>query len=276
MVAALDIPWRPSPLRARSARVALAVSLLVHAALIARIPIDFRDISRVVEPKTEPPLEVRLAPRLVVPPPPPPAAPVPRARPRIVPPPVAPAPKPAPPRKAAAPPPVPSPLALPRAPAGDFSSYVAARQRERAPLEDVAAKPAPAPRAEDADARAKRIVAGNLASTRNLTFGFDPSRSGGVFQVTRMSLDYGEFLFFGWNMDAGRQTQQLIEVRRGDASDIRLAMVRKMIEIIRRHEPVEFVWESDRLGRAVTLSSRLRDSAGLEDFMMQEFFELKR
>jgi hypothetical protein len=268
-----DIPWRPSPLRARSARVAFAVSLLVHAALIARIPIDLRDITRALEPKTEPPLEVRLVPRLVVPPPPAPAAPAPRARPRIVPPPVAPAPKPAPPRPAAAPPPVPSPLALPRAPAGDFSSHVAARQRERAPLEEPAAKPQPA---EDADARAKRIIASNLASTRNLTFGFDPSRSGGVFQVTRMSLDYGEFLFFGWNMDAGRQTQQLIEVRRGDASDIRLAMVRKMIEIIRRHEPVEFVWESDRLGRAITLSSRLRDNAGLEDFMMQEFFDLKR
>ena len=117
---------------------------------------------------------------------------------------------------------------------------------------------------------------GAAGSARNLTFGFDPSKSGGIFQVTRMSIDHGEFLFHGWNMDIGRNTQQLIEVRRGNASDIRLAIVRKMIEIIRQHEPVEFVWESDRLGRALTLSSRLRDSAGLEDFMLQEFFSLKR
>lgn len=276
MVAALDITMRPGPFRATSARVALVVSLLVHAALIAKIPVDLRDISRIVEPKTEPPLEVRLVPPpegrplLALPTPPPEAAP--RPRPRIVPPP----PAPPRPRAAPAPAPVPSTVPLPKAPAGDFSAHVAARQRTREPFDEPAAKaPATAP-VEDADARARRIVAGNLASTRNLTFGFDPSRSGGIFQVTRMSIDYGEFLFHGWNMDVGRRTQQLIEVRRGNAGDIRLAIVRKMIEIIRQHEPVEFVWESNRLGRAVTLSSRLRDNSGLEDFMMQEFFELKR
>jgi hypothetical protein len=45
-----------------------------------------------------------------------------------------------------------------------------------------------------------------------------------------------------------------------------------MIDVIRQYEPEEFTWDSQRLGRTLTLSSRLRDSAGLEDFMMQEFF----
>ena len=116
----------------------------------------------------------------------------------------------------------------------------------------------------------------NLASQREMTFGFDPSKSGGVFEVTRLSYDYGEFIFVGWNSDVSRRTQQLIEVRKGNASDIRLAMVRKMIEIIRRHEPEEFVWDSNRLHRSLVLSSRLRDNSGLEDFMMQEFFAVKR
>jgi hypothetical protein len=53
-------------------------------------------------------------------------------------------------------------------------------------------------------------------------------------------------------------------------------MVRTMIEIIRREQPVEFVWDSERLGRTITLSSRLRDNGGLEDFMMLEFFDQKR
>jgi hypothetical protein len=170
---------------------------------------------------------------------------------------------------------------VPAAPTGDLSTYIAARRSARTALEEpvekgpVAKAPA-APPVEDENARANRIARANLASQREMTFGFDPSKSGGVFEVTRMSFDYGEFIFVGWNSDVGRRTQQLIEVRKGNASDIRLAIVRKMIEIIRQHEPVEFVWDSSRLGRSLVLSSRLRDNSGLEDFMMQEFFTAKR
>jgi hypothetical protein len=87
-----------------------------------------------------------------------------------------------------------------------------------------------------------------------------------------MSYDYAEFLFFGWNKDIRRNTTQLIEVRKGSNSDIRIAVVRRMIVIIREHEDADFVFESRRLGRNVTLSARARDTAGLEDFMMREFF----
>src|SRR5690242_21886763 len=88
MEAAYEIAWRPSPLRTTSARVAIAVSLLMHAALMVKIPIDLPDLTRIDETKTEPPLQVRLAPP--APPataPSPPAAEVPRHRPRVVPPP---------------------------------------------------------------------------------------------------------------------------------------------------------------------------------------------
>ena len=44
-----------------------------------------------------------------------------------------------------------------------------------------------------------------------------------------------------------------------------------MIVIIREHEKRNS-WES-RLGRNVTLSARLSDNAGLEEFMMHEFFD---
>jgi hypothetical protein len=181
---------------------------------------------------------------------------------------VPPPPAPAPPRAAPA-------STLPRAPAGDLSSYIAARQKERAPFED-AGKASPARPTEDADARANSIVANNLAPPRYLTFGADPSRSGGVFHVTHLSAEYGEFQFYGWNVDMGRRTLQQVEVQRGTAGDIRIAMVRKMIEIIRQYQPVEFVWESRRLGRAVTVSSLPRDNSGLEEFMMQEMFDTNR
>ncbi len=146
-----------------------------------------------------------------------------------------------------------------------MASYIEARRRARG-------APEPAAPAEDDDARRKRIVAGNLGSQREQAFGYDPARGGGVFQIESMSLDYAEFLFHGWNRDVGRNTKQLIEVRRGNNSDIRIAVVRRMIAIIRDYEREDFVWQSDRLGRSITLSARARDNAGLEEFMMREFF----
>lgn len=267
MEAAYQIAWRPNPLRTKSARVAIAVSLLVHAALMLKIPIDMPDLSRFAETQPESPLQVRIAPPPAPPvaPPSPPPVVAPRAKPRIVPPPAAPAP---PPPVATPAPPPPKVLSIPSG--GDLSSYIASRQKERAVSEGPAPR-APQP-AEDANARDNRIATANLAPPQYLTFGSDPTRSGGIFHVTRMSLDYGEFRFYGWNVDMGRRTLQQIEVKRGNASDIRVAMVRKMIEIIRVYQPVEFTWESQRLGRSVTLSSLPRDSAGLEDFMVLEMF----
>jgi hypothetical protein len=46
-----------------------------------------------------------------------------------------------------------------------------------------------------------------------------------------------------------------------------------MIAIIREYETEDFVWESPRLTRNITLSARLRDNAELEEFMMREFFD---
>ncbi len=129
---------------------------------------------------------------------------------------------------------------------------------------------------EDENTRANRIAAANLGSARNLNFGYDPRKSGGVFSIRRMGYDYAEFTFLGWHKDIRRNASQLIEVRKGSNSDIRIAVVRKMISIIRDYEQGDFVWESQRLGRNLTLSARSRDNAGLEEFMMREFFDEMR
>lgn len=146
-----------------------------------------------------------------------------------------------------------------------MASYIEARRRARG-------APEPAAPAEDDDARRKRIVAGNLGSQRDQAFGYDPSRGGGMFQIEQLNNDYAEFIFYGRNPDINRNTKQLIEVRRGNNSDIRIAVVRKMIAIIREHEQEDFLWVSQRLGRSITLSARARDNTGLEEFMMREFF----
>jgi hypothetical protein len=62
-------------------------------------------------------------------------------------------------------------------------------------------------------------------------------------------------------------------VRKGAESDIRIAILRRMIAIIREHEDGDFDWESHRLNRIMRLSARPRDNAGLEDFLWREFFD---
>ena len=266
---------RRDPLAAAPIRVAVVVSVFVHAALILELPQTrppLPDFSERSEPERR--LTVRLAPPFIVPPAAPPALPpVPRVQLRPPPPAVVPE-QPAP---GPASPPITPRAATPAPPVifGDLSSYIESRRRARV----AAAAPevvAEAPQAESDNARATRLAAANLASSQTLTFGFDPTKSGGVFQIEHLAYDHAEFTFIGWNNDARRRTQQLIEVRKGASGDIRLAVVRRMIAIIRQHEPETFVWNSQRLGRSMTLSSRQRDNAGLEDFMMKEFFEESR
>jgi hypothetical protein len=287
--------------------IALALSVLVHLATLWKLPQV--QLSRSDElGEQSGPLIVQLIPPHPLSPPP--AA---RAQPRVeprAPPPQRPAPPPpSPPRKSVerprapppppviarkepapsapvieprAPPVTPAPTPAPAAPSAsaptDLAAYVEARRRSRgeaAPPSETAAQSEPAPpsKGEDENARANRIAAANLGLDRKPTFGPDPRRGGGIFQITRMSYDYAEFLFYGWNRDIRRDTIQTIDVRLGNEKDIRTAVLRRMIAIIRDHEKGDFVWESQRLGRNVTLSARPRDQAGLEAFLWQEFFE---
>jgi hypothetical protein len=239
-------------------------------------------------------IQVRLTePPAAVPTPPPPsvamrqAPPTPQPRPRA----------PAPPRVATPPPPAPSPplareqptpsapvvqapsapVAIPpppKAPEGDLASFIAARRRARGEPEQPASPAANATAAtvESDTARRDRIVAANLASLNPTTFGGQPKNSGGIFQITHLGDSDAEFSFFGWNKDIKRRATQTIEVKKGNNPDIRIAVVRRMIAIIREYEQEDFSWESKRLGRVVVLSARAVDTAGLEDFMMLEFF----
>lgn len=97
----------------------------------------------------------------------------------------------------------------------------------------------------------------------------------GVFQIVSKSVRMGTFTFRGWKVNSNGW-KQTIEVDAGLGGDIDLAMVRKMIEIIRTHYKGDFRWESQRLGRVVNLSARVEDSAELEQFMLQEFPEFAR
>lgn len=266
----------------RAIRVALVVSMLLHALAI------WGWLPRSHQPSLDPSrreaasgrLQVQLAP-LAVPAPPPAPAPAPRAQPQArekVPtprppsrPPALALNRPAPDKAPAAPAPPPADSRPAPPVAGDLSSYIAAQRRARgeAPT-NVPTEPIPP--AEKASDPRDQIVAANLGLSRTPTFGDNPKAGGGIFRIQRMGYDDAEFLFFGWNRDIRRNTAQLIEVRRGGNSSMQIAVVRRMIQIIREDADEDFVWISHRLGREVNLSARPSDTAGLEEFLMQEFF----
>jgi hypothetical protein len=148
-----------------------------------------------------------------------------------------------------------------------------ARRRARG---DGGGTPSPAS-IDDEKARRNQIVAGNLGLDRAPAFGQDArGPGGGIFQIQSQGFDRAEILYYGWNKEIRRAAAQVVEVRRGDNPDIRIAIVRKMIAIIREHEAGDFAWDSRRLGRTLNLSARPADNAGLEDVLMREFFEVRR
>jgi hypothetical protein len=165
-----------------------------------------------------------------------------------------------PPQIAAAPAP---PQARPPA-QGDFLSFVQANRRARGVVESAQ---------DNSETDFNTKIAANLPGAAHGVAAQRSIRGGGIFQIKRMSYDDAAFEFFGWNTQMGRQTPQMIEVRKGDNPDMRIAVVRRMIVIIREHEHEDFTWESGRHGRVVTLSARPADTAALEAFLLRDLFD---
>lgn len=94
----------------------------------------------------------------------------------------------------------------------------------------------------------------------------------GVFQILRIDDESAEFSFLGWHSEYSNSHREVFDVSAGPDGDVQHAVVRKMIEIIRRYYDGDFNWKSDRLGTEVVLSARLKDDAQLQAFMMKEFF----
>ncbi|MGH8766157.1 MAG: hypothetical protein ACRET8_10615 [Burkholderiales bacterium] len=179
--------------------------------------------------------------------------------------------------------PPPKPAAAPAPPAGgDFASFVEAKRREREGQDrDLPQQQRPAPEpepqpAETEQERHNREVARSLGLNRSTGLGGDRNRGGGIFQVVSINERKAIVDFYGWNKTIERKILQSIEVNRGDQPSIEIAVVRRMIEIIRMQTTGTMTWESLRLGHDVELSARVADTAKLEAFLMEEFFWDKR
>lgn len=152
--------------------------------------------------------------------------------------------------------------------ADDMLTQLDAARRRRA---DAAAPEITAAPEDDAQ-RANRIARENIAAAHPGARGADKDDQGGVFQVRRLGLHSAEFMFRGWNVDFRRNSTQLVNVEQGADQDIRIAVVQKMIELIRRHKSGDFVWDSHRLGQQFTLSAKPEHGGELQQFLLREFF----
>ena len=252
----------------RNTLLAIVFSLLVHGLILFLALPQLNLDSAAIAPTT---IQVSLAPPPAEAPPPPvelpkpPKKPKPISRPKVM------TQKPSSQPSdfnlpEAAPSPAPSaPVAPAKDQPVDMMAYVNAKRQQRLAMENDAAKQNAEAVAKEQGPSAEQVREQRIKD--NLKVG-----TNGIFEITSLSARHAGFSFRGWTSDYSNARREAFEVEAGVGQDIRLLVVRKMIVLIRQHYQGDFNWESQRLGRVVIQSARPEDNAGLEDFMMMEFF----
>jgi hypothetical protein len=252
----------------RNTLLAIVFSLLVHGLILFLALPQLNSDSAALAPTT---IQVSLAPPPAEAPPPPvelpkpPKKPKPISRPKVMT--QKPSSKPSDFNlPEAAPSPAPSaPVAPAKDQPVDMMAYVNAKRQQRLAMENDAAKQNAEAVAKEQGPSAEQVREQRIKD--NLKVG-----TNGIFEITSLSARHAGFSFRGWTSDYSNARREAFEVEAGVGQDIRLLVVRKMIVLIRQHYQGDFNWESQRLGRVVIQSARPEDNAGLEDFMMMEFF----
>jgi hypothetical protein len=252
----------------RNTLLAIVFSLLVHG-LILFLALPQLNLDSAAMPPTT--IQVSLAPPPAEPPPPPVELPKPTKKPKPISRPKVMTQKPSSQPSdfnlpQAAPSPAPSaPVAPAKDQPVDMMAYVNAKRQQRLAMESDAAKQNAEAVAKEQGPSAEQVREQRIKD--NLKVG-----TNGIFEITSLSARHAGFTFRGWTNDYSNARREAFEVEAGVGQDIRLLVVRKMIVLIRQHYQGDFNWESQRLGRVVIQSARPEDNAGLEDFMMMEFF----
>jgi type IV secretory pathway VirB10-like protein len=149
----------------------------------------------------------------------------------------------------------------------DMLAYIEARRKARG-----AAAPSDQPAEESENARATRIAMANIAAANGRSHGDDRNETGGVFSISNKTFHSAELKFRGWNPNFKRRWLQQVTVEQGTEIDVETAIVKKMIELIRKEKTGDFEWDSHRLQRVVTMSARVQDTAELQAFLFKEMF----
>jgi hypothetical protein len=151
-------------------------------------------------------------------------------------------------------------------PAEDMSAAIEARKRARG--QATSEQPG-----EESEAdRGNRIARENIAAANGRSHGDDRNETGGVFSIDNKSFSAADVKFRGWNPNFKRRWLQQVRVELGTERDIETAIVKKMIELIRKEKTGDFDWDSHRLQRVVKMSARVQDTDELQAFLYQEMF----
>jgi len=257
----------------RSMTFGIAASVLLHAGLLFLTLQHKLDMSAPPGGGAQEQITVRLtapaAPRVAPPHPQEPAtatAPPPRKRARVLTSPNAKGPAVAREEETPQPPARPAP---PLSEPIDMADMIRAARERRQRAEEAAAR-------ENADAAAaQRGPSAQDIAMDNIRRSAQQGKrdgTGGVFQILHKGVRTATFAFRGWTPGARNSIYQTFEVDAGLGGNVELAIVRRMIELIRTHYSGDFNWESHRLGRIVVKSARPEHTAELEAFLMREFF----
>jgi len=147
----------------------------------------------------------------------------------------------------------------------DMTEYIAKRRQARGATD-------PSTSTEESEAaRGSRTALANIAAINNRGRD-DANESGGVFSISNKTFHSMDLKFRGWNPNFKRRWLTSTTVEQGSEPDIETAVVKKMIELIRREKTGDFEWDSHRLGKVITMSARVKDTAELQAFLMKEMF----
>ncbi len=226
------------------------------------------DVRLVELPETRPTQKKAVRPAVL--------APKPRlaARPKLQPPQLAP-PRPEAPQPDLAPPVPPEPVPRPVLPLNlersiepaptDMLSYVNAKRARRQAEEMAIARSAE---------NSIRQPSADEVRLANVRRNLQPGGTNGIFQILDIQPRTARFSFRAWMSSDSNPRRETITVDAGPGEDIRLAIIRRMIGLIRIYNSGDFNWESQRLGQVVVMSAREEDTLQLEDFLMREFFSV--
>jgi hypothetical protein len=148
----------------------------------------------------------------------------------------------------------------------DMQAYIDAKRKARG-----APSQSDQPAEESQSAKGMRNALANIAAI-NGRGGQDPNETGGVFSVNNKTFSSADLKFRGWNPNFKRRWLTAVTVERGSDPDIETAIVKKMIELIRKEKTGDFEWDSHRLNKVVTMSARPQDTQELMDFLFKEMF----
>lgn len=171
------------------------------------------------------------------------------------------------------PPPIPQPSVKPAPPAPpeeDFSQRIARRRAERGESD-------PSPNAQETTGgggNSDNDVALNNIK-RALAMNSRTEGTGGVFEVVgHLGVREATLRFNGWHPGSNNHWRETYTVDAGEGGDVKLAIVKKEIEIIRKFYNGDFDWVSSRHGgRVIKMSARPADNDQLERFLMHEMWD---